>query len=356
MFKVNDVVRFKGTAHYVDVNSNEFKPCKPGIVKIDIVTDSSNLNPIHIIAEPFGKSDAYGYVKLNDLEPISDNELLDFAITKLAGLNVINSPDYWKTFVNSKEVLGLDTLFIKSFRYISECKERMSNPYESIEKMTNVGIVTLPEYWNEMASKYPNIGYLMNALAGSVDKKEEIVFGTKVEGNREEELRSLVVETAQSYLGYNEWDGSHRIIIDGYNAHKPLACNYFVKYTDSWCDTFVSFISIKLGLTDIIPTECGCERHIELFKELGVWQEDDNYLPKKGDIIFYNWDDNAYDYSYTDNKMYADHVGIVVSIDSNSDILVIEGNYSDMVKYRNIVRNGRYIRGYAVPRYDKHKG
>ncbi len=29
----------------------------------------------------------------------------------------------------------------------------------------------------------------------------------------------------------------------------------------------------KAGMTDIIPTECGCEKHIELFKKLGAWQE-----------------------------------------------------------------------------------
>ena len=356
MFKVNDVVRFKGNAHYVDVNSNESKPCKPGIVKVDIVTDKSNINPIHVIAEPFGDSDAYGYVKLSDLEPIPDEEMLIFAIDKLAGLNVINSPDYWKSFVNSKEVLGLDTLFIKSFRYISEYKERLSNPYESIEKMVKVGIVTLPEYWNEMASKYPNIGYLMNALAGSINK-EETVSETKTKetkGNREEELRKLVVDTAQSYLGYNEWDGSHRIIVDGYNAHKPLAIGYYVKYTDSWCATFVSFVAIKLGLTNIIPTECGCERQIDLFKDMGRFQEDENYTPKAGDIIYYAWDDD-WNYQNTDNRRYADHVGIVVSVDYNGDILVIEGNKNDCVSYRTIKVNGKFIRGYGLPDYSSIK-
>ena len=39
----------------------------------------------------------------------------------------------------------------------------------------------------------------------------------------EKELRGKVVKTAQAYLGCKESDGSHRKIIDGYNAHKPLA-------------------------------------------------------------------------------------------------------------------------------------
>ena len=52
-------------------------------------------------------------------------------------------------------------------------------------------------------------------------------------------LRMKLVETAESYLGYNEADGTHKQIIDRYNAHEPLAVGYTVQYTDSWCSTFV---------------------------------------------------------------------------------------------------------------------
>ena len=79
---------------------------------------------------------------------------------------------------------------------------------------------------------------------------------------------SKVVAGAQAWLGRKESDGSHREIIDIYNAHKPLARGYKVTYTDAWCATFVSAVAIKLGYTDIIPTECGCPKMIELFKNL----------------------------------------------------------------------------------------
>lgn len=39
-------------------------------------------------------------------------------------------------------------------------------------------------------------------------------------------LRMRYVQTAQMYLGYNEADGSHKHIIDRYNAHEPLALGY----------------------------------------------------------------------------------------------------------------------------------
>ena len=85
----------------------------------------------------------------------------------------------------------------------------------------------------------------------------------------ENQLRQKVVKIAVSYLGCKEADGSHRKIIDLYNSHKPLARGYAVKYTDAWCSTFASAVAIAAGLTDIIPTECGCEKHIALFKKLG---------------------------------------------------------------------------------------
>ena len=170
--------------------------------------------------------------------------------------------------------------------------------------------------------------------------------GGGVKTMTENELRSKVVSIAQSYIGCKESDGSHKKIIDLYNSHKPLARGYAVKYTDAWCSTFASAVAIAAGLTDIIPTECGCEKHIELFKKLGSWQENDAYVPAPGDYIFYDWDDSG----AGDNKGGSDHVGIVEKV-SGSTITVIEGNNSDSVKRRTIAVNGRYIRGFGVPNY-----
>lgn len=62
----------------------------------------------------------------------------------------------------------------------------------------------------------------------------------------EKELRQKVVDTAVSYLGCKEANGSHRKIIDLYNSHKPLARGYAVKYTDAWCSTFASCCGHRL--------------------------------------------------------------------------------------------------------------
>ena len=156
-----------------------------------------------------------------------------------------------------------------------------------------------------------------------------------------------IIKQAQAWIGYNEQDGTHKQIIDLYNTQKPLPRGYKVKYTSAWCATFVSAVSIACGMTDIVPTECSCERMIEKFKKLGVWHEDENYTPKPGDIVFYEWDDNG----KGDNKAWADHVGIVEKVEGTK-ITVIEGNYSKSVKRRVITVNQKYLRGYAIPKYE----
>lgn len=158
---------------------------------------------------------------------------------------------------------------------------------------------------------------------------------------------SKVVAQAIAWLGKNEKDGSHKSIIDIYNAHTPLARGYKVKYTDAWCATFVSAVAVKLRYTDIIPTECSCNEMIKLFKKMGVWVENDAITPNPGDIIFYDWDDNG----VGDCTGGVEHTGIVEKVVGGT-ITVIEGNYANAVKRRTLKVNGKYIRGYGMPKYD----
>lgn len=162
----------------------------------------------------------------------------------------------------------------------------------------------------------------------------------------EADLRMELVHAAQSYLGCKESDGSHKKIIDLYNAHEPLAMEYIVQYTDSWCATFVSTAAIDCGLTEIIPTECGCQRQIELFQALGTWEESDNAIPLPGDLIYYDWNMEE----KGECTGWADHVGIVVGT-KWPFLKVIEGNYKDSVDYHYLLLNDVQIRGFARPDY-----
>jgi len=47
---------------------------------------------------------------------------------------------------------------------------------------------------------------------------------------KEKMLRQLAVDVMQSWLGYSESNGKHKIIIDMYNSQSPLPVGYVVKY------------------------------------------------------------------------------------------------------------------------------
>lgn len=159
-------------------------------------------------------------------------------------------------------------------------------------------------------------------------------------------LRMQLIQTAEQYLGCNEADGSHEMIIDLYNSHTPLAMDYAVQYTDSWCATFVSAVAIECDLTEIIPTECSCERQIGLFQELSCWVEKDSTIPLPGDIIYYDWDMET----RGECTGWSDHVGIVVGT-KWPFVKVIEGNKDDMVTYRVLLLDDIQIRGFGCPDY-----
>lgn len=163
----------------------------------------------------------------------------------------------------------------------------------------------------------------------------------------EMDLRLQYVNAAKQWLGTKESDGSHKPIIDIYNSHYPLAQGYLVSYTDSWCSVFVSAVSIECNLTDIIPTECGCERQIALFQNCNSWEEADDYIPLPGDIIYYVWNPIE---GVKDCNQWADHVGIVLGVAGNQ-IIVIEGNHYDTVGCRIVSIDDAVIRGFAIPDY-----
>ena len=157
--------------------------------------------------------------------------------------------------------------------------------------------------------------------------------------------RDRVLRAAASLVGVRGGTAAHQQLINDYNSVKPLPVGYAVKTTDDWCDIFVTTVFQREGLSGLIGRECGVERHIQIFKRLGIWNEDGTTTPKAGDIITFNWDQNT-----QQNNGFADHIGIVESV-SNGIIHTIEGNSNNQVR-RNTYRIGHgNIRGFATPRY-----
>lgn len=162
----------------------------------------------------------------------------------------------------------------------------------------------------------------------------------------ETELRNNFIKQARNYYGVIEGTAQHKKLVDTYNSHKPLARGYALKYTDAWCAGAVSAWAIMAGIADIVPLEVSVSQMVRNAQKMGIWVENDAYVPTPGDIITYDWDDSG----KGNNKGNPDHVGIVCEV-KNGKITVIEGNKNDRVEYRTVTVNGRYIRGYVVPNY-----
>lgn len=157
--------------------------------------------------------------------------------------------------------------------------------------------------------------------------------------NRTQAVR-CVLNTARSFLGIREEDGSHRQIIDLYNGHKPLPRGYRMKYDDPWCTAFVAAVGIACGLPHILLPECSADEMIRLYRRRNQWTEGREYMPQSGDLVFFDWENDAQ----------ADHVGIVMSV-NNGRILLIEGNAGDAVGFRALDSDDPHILGYAWPQY-----
>ena len=191
----------------------------------------------------------------------------------------------------------------------------------------------------------------VNGISGNVDMNW---YYGKQKQKKEEKKENKgvsaqdIINTMAGWIGKSMAKQTHRDIIDIYNNHKPLAVGYKVKYTDDYCDTTLSAAFIKNNAVDLIGgTECGVERHIQLFKKAGIWEQNGSVTPAPGWIITYNWDDGT-----QPNDGFADHIGIVEKVEGNT-ITTIEGNTGNggVVARKTLqVANGN-IRGYAKPKY-----
>lgn len=155
-----------------------------------------------------------------------------------------------------------------------------------------------------------------------------------------------LVNFAKKWIGSAKWGSNHQYIVNAYNKIRPLPRGYAVKYSDDWCDTFVSFVAHQTGYYDLIGAECGVERHKDIFKSKGIWKG--RVKPQVGDIVIFNWSGNP--------NSWGNHIGIVAGV-SGSQITTIEGNTStatngSIVAYKTYAYNSVYIQGYARPRYN----
>lgn len=240
-----------------------------------------------------------------------------------------------------------------NFRVYSSMEEGVKGYFEFIqlERYQNLKGITDPQTYLQTIRNdgyATSTTYVENTMA-LVNQYNLTQYDGK-EGNAMGVTAQDVLNVMRSWIGFSEANGKFKQIIDLYNSHKPLARGYAVKYTDEWCDTTVSAAAIKAGAVDLIGTECGCEKHVDIFKAKGIWIEDGTITPQPGDIILYNWDDGT-----QPNDGYSDHIGYVESVSGNT-ITTIEGNKGEAVGRRTLTVGAGNIRGYARPKYGAGSG
>ena len=134
-----------------------------------------------------------------------------------------------------------------------------------------------------------------------------------------------IVNVAQQEIGYKA----------GYNNWTKYG-EWYVKQNAPWCAMFVSWCAEQAGISeDVIVKHASCGVGVNWFKKQGRWEDRSNYVPKKGDIIYFG-----------DH----DHVGIVESVENNR-VNTIEGNADNMVKRKSYALSSTYIMGYGIPDY-----
>ena len=162
-------------------------------------------------------------------------------------------------------------------------------------------------------------------------------------------VREAIVNTAIRYNGMPFKGGSHRTLIDEFNEHRPDG--WAMTYTANFCAACASAVAYLCGVGDAYPCSANVGTIVAKAQKMGIWVENDAYVPTAGDWIIYAWNDSG----RGDNTTGASHVGIVVSADSkyiNVFEFNIHNNHS--TGYRRIAVNGRFIRGFVVPKFQSY--
>ena len=105
--------------------------------------------------------------------------------------------------------------------------------------------------------------------------------------------RQAVVDLVESWIGKNEADGSYKSIIDIYNSFTgAFPRGTKMAYGWAWCACTWSALAVALKYTAIMPIEISCYYLIERAKQMGVWEENDAHIPKLGEAVLYDWQED----------------------------------------------------------------
>lgn len=150
-----------------------------------------------------------------------------------------------------------------------------------------------------------------------------IIFMTKAELAVDIAIKELGVTNGSKYVKcYNQLTGNN------------------IPLSSFWCACFVTWAAYlaEISTKSILPF-CSCSAEVRWFKSQGRWN-DKYYRPKKGDVIFLDWD----------NIPDGDHVGLVEKVIGNT-VHTVEGNAgNNSICMRKTYPIGSgVVLGYGIP-------
>ena len=161
--------------------------------------------------------------------------------------------------------------------------------------------------------------------------------------------RNQMVELFARYQGAQRGSARHRDLVNTFNRVRPHG--QVMNYTAPWCATAVTAIAIKGGYKPSnYPMGYNCSGMIDDARRLGMWEENDNFIPRKADLIIYYWSAPA-----GNCNAGSSHIGQIISVNKTEKTMTVrEGNKgSGVVDTRTVPFGWRYIRGFITPRYTK---
>lgn len=165
------------------------------------------------------------------------------------------------------------------------------------------------------------------------------------------DLRADTLAIAETQLGINESTKNYIVTEEGVQkGYSRYGAWYGDPYGD-WCAMFCSFCLSYAGVdTEQFPLESNCQRWIEKLssEEIDRYRPADDYPPKPGDLIFFDYDEYE-----TEEEREANHVGLVSEVlypqndEETLRVKTIEGNTAEGVSYNTYEITDLTIMGYG---------
>lgn len=260
----------------------------------------------------------------------------------------------------SEEHVHNDACYQVSEKIVCGVEESSGHTHgEACYENKKVVICTLPEASAEGGHKHKDSCYEKkltcekeeheHKLICHSDKNADVETSSDWEATLPKELTGVwaddVLAIADSQLGYEESSKNYDVTEDGKTLGYTRYGDWYGDSYGHWCAMYVSFCLHYANVdTDMIPLDANCQHWIDTLskEEYNLYHEAGTYEPVPGDLIFFNWD--------SDPK--SEHIGLVVEYtpateDEPAEVRTIEGNASDVVKYKTYKADDSRIMGYG---------